>query len=772
MTGENHQNKGSGLIFHVKGMNCVSCATVVQLTVKKLNGVKKVSVNPVTEIMTVAHDEGFDGEDLKSALAEKGYEITPRNFSRSDNGRQVHSHGDETGHDHHKILKEAEIGQLKRNWIIGAILSFGIVILGLPDYFPTINFLPFGVRMAALVVLAGLVEFWVGYQFWRSAFYGLRNFSVNMDTLVVLGTGVTFFWSSAVAVIQFLGWQGGFKLDSYFDVPAVVTTLVVLGKYLEARAKGAASDSIKKLFGLQAKVARLIKPDGLVEEVAVSEIKVGDRLLIRPGEKVPVDGTVIDGVSHLDESLVSGESMPVSKKTGDLVIGATVNGDGVFQMRAEKIGQDTFLANVIRMVEEAQASKAPIQNLADKVVGYFVPVVLLVSVFSFAIWFFVGPAPAFQHAIVAAVAVLVVACPCALGLATPTSIVVGTGLAALQGIIIRDAEALELAGKVDTVIFDKTGTLTEGKPAVTDIIAVNSDFTKGEILSLAASLEKFSEHPIARAIETKSEELKSAIGRASEVKIFAGKGLSGLVKTASGEILVTVGNLASVEEVSATVPAILSPRVTEFEEQGKTVLFVSVSGRVVGLVAVADTPKKGARQAVQLLRSLGLSVAMITGDNQKTASAIGREVGIMSVIAKVLPGQKVEKVRELKNAGHLVAMVGDGINDAPALTEATVGIAIGTGTDIAAEASGITLVSGNPVGVYQAIKVSRATLGNVRQNLFFAFIYNLILIPVAAGALFGPFGILLNPILAGGAMALSSVSVVLNALRLRLAVIK
>jgi Cu+-exporting ATPase len=626
--------------------------------------------------------------------------------------------------------------------------------------------------MAALVVLAGLVEFWVGYQFWRSAFYGLRNFSVNMDTLVVLGTGVTFFWSSAVAVIQFLGWQGGFKLDSYFDVPAVVTTLVVLGKYLEARAKGAASDSIKKLFGLQAKVARLIKPDGLVEEVAVSEIKVGDRLLIRPGEKVPVDGTVIDGVSHLDESLVSGESMPVSKKTGDLVIGATVNGDGVFQMRAEKIGQDTFLANVIRMVEEAQASKAPIQNLADKVVGYFVPVVLLVSVFSFAIWFFVGPAPAFQHAIVAAVAVLVVACPCALGLATPTSIVVGTGLAALQGIIIRDAEALELAGKVDTVIFDKTGTLTEGKPAVTDIIAVNSDFTKGEILSLAASLEKFSEHPIARAIETKSEELKSAIGRASEVKIFAGKGLSGLVKTASGEILVTVGNLASVEEVSATVPAILSPRVTEFEEQGKTVLFVSVSGRVVGLVAVADTPKKGARQAVQLLRSLGLSVAMITGDNQKTASAIGREVGIMSVIAKVLPGQKVEKVRELKNAGHLVAMVGDGINDAPALTEATVGIAIGTGTDIAAEASGITLVSGNPVGVYQAIKVSRATLGNVRQNLFFAFIYNLILIPVAAGALFGPFGILLNPILAGGAMALSSVSVVLNALRLRLAVIK
>lgn len=591
-----------------------------------------------------------------------------------------------------------------------------------------------------------------------------------MDTLVALGTGAAYF-ASLLAIFNL-------SPEVYFDVAAVVTTLVLLGKYLEAKAKGAASEAIKKLLKLQAKTAHVLHEGKHEMEIPIEEVKIGDIILVKPGEKVPVDGIIIEGMSAIDESMVTGESMPIDKKVGDPVIGATINKTGAFKFKAAKVGKETFLAQVIKLVEEAQASKAPIQRLADAITQYFVPIVLATAILSFILWLILGPAPALGLALINAVAVLVVACPCALGLATPTAIMVGTGKGAERGIIIRDAGALELAGKVDTVVLDKTGTLTRGEPAVTDIILTSS---QDDIMRIAASLEKFSEHPIAKAIvayaaslgKQSSHPLDVAIQKQArelqtefyEVKNFRaqpGKGIEGEIIVEGSARKIYLGNRSLLQDIGVIPASEIEEKAAALESEGKTLLFLAKDGVLLGIIAVADTLKDKAVESVRFLKNLGLEVWMITGDNERTAQAIGAKLGIDSnnIMARVLPNEKSEKIKKLQLQGKKAAMVGDGINDAPALTQADVGIAIGTGTDVAVESSDVTLVSGDPMGVYDAIKLSRLTLRNIKQNLFWAYIYNLILIPVAAVGL-------LNPILAGAAMAFSSVSVVLNSLRLK-----
>ena len=788
--------------FPVQGMHCASCALTIEKAIKNVPGVKSVSVNFASEKAMIEHEDSVTPQQLKEAVAKTGYKLLTDINSVSAEG--IHAEhkehemasgkpGSEAEHDHHRMLKEAEISLLKKKFTIGAVFSVLIVLMSFPDYFPFLEFLnilSMKSRFLFLFIATIPVEFWIGYQFWRGAWFGLKNFTANMDTLVTLGTGAAFIYSAMVTFLAINSAQlsvGGVKLDVYFDVAAVVTTLVVLGKYLEAKAKGSASEAIKKLLKLQAKTAHVLHEGKHEMEVPIEKVQAGDIILVKPGEKVPVDGIIIEGMSTLDESMVSGESMPVDKKVGDQVIGATINKTGSFKFKATKVGKETFLAQIIKMVEEAQASKAPIQKLADAITGYFVPIVMTVATVSFLAWFFLGPQPAFVFALINAVAVLVVACPCALGLATPTAIMVGTGKAAERGIIMRDAEALELAGRITAVVLDKTGTLTKGEPAVTDILVADTGLTnEDEILHIAASLEKLSEHPIAKAILIKaaslgqhsSHPLDTAVKKEAEkfgVELYRlknflahlGKGIEGIIQIDGNEQKVFLGNRSLLEEMGTVLSQKIENQAITLESEGKTLLFLADPEKILGIVAVADTLKESAPQAIKLLKKLGLEIWMLTGDNERTAQAIGEKVGIKNIMARVLPEQKSKKIKELQSQGKRVAMVGDGINDAPALTQADIGIAIGTGTDIAIESGDITLISGDPFGIYEAIKISRKTLSNIKQNLFWASIYNLILIPVAAGALWPPFGILLNPILAGAAMAFSSVSVVLNSLRLK-----
>jgi len=783
--------------FSVQGMDCVSCALTIEKALKKVPGVKNASVSLMSEKAIVEYEEPATPESLKAAVAKTGYVLADE---KSGAMAGMNHGGQEMAgeHDHHRMLKEAEISLLRKKFIVGAILSVFIII------FSFIAIIPGSWRYVFLLILTAPIEFWVGWQFWRGAWFGLKNFTANMDTLVAMGTGAAFVYSAIIVFLKIGNWKLEIPalagLEVYFDVAAVVITLVILGKYLEAKAKGSASEAIKKLLKLQAKTAHRIKSQisnlksqiDEYEDIPIKEVKVGDIILVKPGEKVPVDGIIIEGNSAIDESMVTGESMPVDKKAGDEVIGATINKTGAFKFKATKVGKETFLAQIIKLVEEAQASKAPIQELADKITGYFVPIVLLISVASFLVWFIFGPPTGgLSFALINAVAVLVVACPCALGLATPTAIMVGTGKAAEKGIIIRDAEALELAGKINAVVLDKTGTLTKGEPAVTDILSIDRDENK--ILQLAVSLEKLSEHPIAKAIvayaaslgKQSSHPLDTAIHKEAqelktrfyEIKGFAarpGKGIEGELLIDGNYQKMYLGNISLIEENGVSLPKELGNQINNLESEGKTLLFLADSRNLLGVIAVADTLKEKSIETVKLLGSLGLEVWMITGDNEKTARAIGDLVGIKNIMAKVLPQEKSEKIKKLQagnpSAGlgaRIVAMVGDGINDAPALTEADVGIAIGTGTDVAIESSDITLISGDPLEIYEAIKLSRQTLRNIKQNLFWAYIYNAVLIPVAAGVLWPFYGILLNPILAGGAMAFSSISVVLNSLRLK-----
>jgi Cu+-exporting ATPase len=606
------------------------------------------------------------------------------------------------------------------------------------------------------LALAAPVVLWGGRPFFERAWTSLVNHSLNMFTLIAMGTGTAYLYSFVIAAAP-----GTSSAPLYFEAAAVITVLVLLGQVLELRARSRTSGAIKALLGLSPKTARRLKADGTEEEVPICHIRPGDPLRVRPGEKVPVDGIILEGSSHVDESMVSGEPIPVEKGAGDRVIGVTVNGTGSFVMRAERVGEQTLLAQIVRLVSQAQRSRAPIQRLADRASSCFVPVVVLVAGLTFAVWAWAGPAPKLSNALINAVAVLIIACPCALGLATPMSIMVATGRGATEGLLIKNAEALEVLAAVDTLVIDKTGTLTEGKPRLTTVVSAPG-WTEGEFLILAASLEQASEHPLAAAIVKAARDQRFKLSAVKEFRSITGQGVTGAV----GGRSVTLGNAALFKTLGITLGD-WPGKVEALQSSGQTVVFVAVDAAPAGLLGVSDPVKATTPEAIEALHREGLQIVMVTGDAHATAMAVGRRLGIDRIEAEVPPEGKVEAVKNLQAEGHIVAMAGDGINDAPALAQAQVGIAMGTGTDVAMESAGVTLVKGDLRGIVKARRLSRGTMRNIRQNLFFAFVYNTVGIPVAAGVLYPAFGILLSPVFASAAMSLSSVSVVANALRLR-----
>ncbi|MBD0347191.1 MAG: copper-translocating P-type ATPase, partial [Coleofasciculus sp. Co-bin14] len=611
------------------------------------------------------------------------------------------------------------------------------------------------------LILTAPVQFWCGYRFYINAWKAFKRHAATMDTLIALGTSAAYFYSLFATLFPNFLINQGLMPEVYYETAAVVITLILLGRLFENRARGQTSEAIRTLIGLQARDARVIR-DGQEMDIPIAEVQINDVILVRPGEKIPVDGEVVEGSSTVDEAMVTGESLPVKKQPGDEVIGATINKTGSFKFRATRVGKDTVLAQIVQLVQQAQGSKAPIQRLADQVTGWFVPAVIAVAIATFIIWFDIMGN--LTLALVTTVGVLIIACPCALGLATPTSVMVGTGKGAENGILIKGAESLELAHKIQTIVLDKTGTITQGKPTVTDYVTVHGTAHSNELklLRLAASVERNSEHPLAEAVVRYAQSQEVKLGEAKNFDAIAGSGVQGIVS----DRLVQIGTQRWMEELGINTETLQKYK-TQWESAGKTAVWIAVDGEIEGVMGIADAIKPSSPAAVRALRQLGLEVVMLTGDNRQTAEAIASEVGIRRVFAEVRPGQKADKVKELQSEGKIVAMVGDGINDAPALAQADVGIAIGTGTDVAIAASDITLISGDLQGIVTAIQLSRATMQNIRQNLFFAFIYNVAGIPIAAGILFPIFGWLLNPIIAGGAMAFSSVSVVTNALRLR-----
>ncbi|HTU53447.1 MAG TPA: heavy metal translocating P-type ATPase [Acetobacteraceae bacterium] len=663
-----------------------------------------------------------------------------------------------------------ELGDMRRRLWAAIALAVPVVVLAMGTYVPG-----FGPALARAVpraasdwiqlVLATPIVVWAGSIFFVRGWRSILNRNLNMFTLIALGTGTAYLYS-VIATLAPGIFPAGFRgadgtVDTYFEAAAVITVLVLVGQVLELRARERTGGAIRALLHLAPKTTWRLRDDGTDEEIALERVQVGERLRVRPGDAVPVDGVVLEGKSAVDESMVSGEAMPVMKEQGDALIGGTMNGTGALVMRAEKVGAETVLARIVAMVSEAQRSRAPIQRLADLVAGWFVPAVIAVAVLSFGLWAIWGPAPALAYGLLAAVSVLIIACPCALGLATPMSIQVGIGKGAAVGVLIKSAEALERMERVDTLVADKTGTLTEGKPRVTRIVLAPG-FAEAELLRLAASLERSSEHPLAAAIVRAAGERGIVVAEAQDFASITGKGVRGRI----GGSAVALGNAALMEEAGAAIGA-LGAAADELRMEGATALFVSVDGKAAGAVAIADPIKESARSALALLGAEGVRVVMLTGDNRRTAEAVARRLGIETVEADVLPAQKHEVVRRLRAAGRVVAMAGDGVNDAPALAEADIGIAMGTGTDVAIESAGVTLVKGDLAGVVRARRLSRATMRNIRQNLFFAFVYNAVGVPVAAGVLYPFFGILLSPVIAALAMSLSSVSVVTNALRLR-----
>ncbi len=611
------------------------------------------------------------------------------------------------------------------------------------------------------LVLTTPVLFWAGSEFFVNAWKALKRHTATMDTLVAIGTGTAYLYSLFPTFFPQWFINKGFNPDVYFEAAAVIIALILLGGLLQNRAKGQTSEAIRKLMGLQARTARVIR-NGQEVDIPIAEVVVGDVILVRPGEKIPVDGEIIDGSSTIDEAMVTGESVPVKKQPGDEVIGATINKTGSFKFRATRVGKDTFLAQIVKLVQQAQGSKAPIQKLADQVTGWFVPAVIAIAILTFILWYnIMGNV---TMALITTVGVLIIACPCALGLATPTSIMVGTGKGAENGILIKGAESLELAYKLKTVVLDKTGTITQGKPTVTDFVTVNGTANGNELnlLRLAASVERNSEHPLAEAVVNYAQSQGVELRDAQKFEAIAGSGVQGYVSNQ----WIQIGTHRWMRELGIDTSA-LQEHWDRLEYLGKTVIWIAVNSKVQGIMGIADAVKPSSVNAIHTLQKMGLEVVMLTGDNRRTAEVIAREVGIKRVFAEVRPDQKAETVEKIQSEGKIVAMVGDGINDAPALAQAEVGMAIGTGTDVAIAASDITLISGDLQGIVTAIQLSRATIRNIRQNLFFAFIYNVAGIPIAAGILFPFFGWLLSPIIAGAAMAFSSVSVVTNALRLR-----
>jgi P-type Cu+ transporter len=660
-----------------------------------------------------------------------------------------------------------ELIDMTRRFWVGVVLSAPIALLAMSDMIPgqpvqrivsprLLNWLQLG--------LATPVVLWGGWPFFQRGWASIINRSLNMFTLIAIGVGTAYVYSVVATLFphlfpqSFRGHSG--EVGVYFDAAAVITTLVLLGQVLELRARSKTSRAIKALLGLAPKTARLIRDDGTEVDLPLEQVKPGDHLRVRPGEKVPVDGVIIDGSTSVDESMVTGESIPVEKTNGSKVTGGTVNGTGSFIMGAERVGSDTLLAQIVRMVAEAQRSRAPIQKLADVVAGYFVPAVVLVAILTFIVWALFGPEPAMAYALVNAVAVLIIACPCALGLATPMSIMVGTGRGATAGVLIKNAEALEVLEKIDTSVVDKTGTLTEGKPRLIAVIPVRGQ-DEGALLYLAASLERGSEHPLAAAIVSGAEQRGTKLADAREFRSITGKGVAGAVDGKR----VALGNRKLLAELNVDAGD-LWDRSEELRKEGQTVMYVVVEGAVAGLLSVADPVKPSTPEAIQMLHEDGIKIVMLTGDNRTTAEAVAKKLGIDEVHAEVLPEQKSEVVKRLQAEGRMVAMAGDGVNDAPALAQAHVGIAMGTGTDVAMESAGITLVKGDLRGIAKARRLSRGTMRNIRENLFFAFVYNVLGIPIAAGVLYPFFGMLLSPVIASVAMTFSSVSVITNALRL------
>ncbi|MFQ6051337.1 MAG: heavy metal translocating P-type ATPase [Candidatus Hydrothermarchaeota archaeon] len=710
--------------FPIKGMTCASCALTIEEGLRNFEGVLSAGVNLAAEKANVEYlHEQVNLRDLKKIVEDLGYEAP------------------ELPEDIEKEAREKEITRQKNLLIFGTSLTVPIFLISVllsTETFPAKHYL--------LFALATPVQAILGYQFYRVSFRVLRHGRANMDVLIAMGTSAAYFYSLATTFI--------IPGEVYYDTAAVILTLITLGRYLEAVAKGKTSEAIKRLMGLQAKTATVIR-DGKEMNVPVEDVVVGDIIVVKPGEKIPVDGVVREGHSSVDESMLTGESIPVEKNVGDEVIGGTINKTGLLKFEATKIGKDTALAQIIKLVEEAQGSKAPIQRLADKVAGIFVPSVIIIALFTFSFWYIFGTGPErFTPALLNMVAVLVIACPCALGLATPTAIMVGTGKGAEYGILVKGGESLERAHKIDTIVFDKTGTLTKGKPEVTDIFCADG-YKEEEILKLAAIAEKGSEHPLGEAIVSKANEKELEVPDPENFEAIPGQG----VKANFNGYEILLGNRRLLENNGIDFE-FLNEKIENLEEEGKTVMTIAINGNLVGVIAVADTLKEKSKEAVKELQGMGIEVVMLTGDNERTAKAIAKQVNINRVLAEVLPEEKTNEIKRLQNEGRIVGMVGDGINDAPALAQADIGIAIGTGTDIAMEASDITLMTEDLRGVVNGINLSKRTMRTIKQNLFWAFFYNTIGIPVAASGF-------LNPMIAAGAMAFSSVSVVSNSLRLR-----
>ncbi len=735
-------------VIGIKGMHCASCAVMIEKSLNRLEGVR-ATVNYGAEKAYLDLDSGkTDMPAIRKAVEKLGYGII-------EESEKSH-HGEETFADREQKEREKQISGLWKKLIIGIILTSPITFGSFPDIFIVPAFLT---DPRILLLLATPVQFYVGYEFYRGFWLATRNRTADMNTLIAIGTSAAYFYSLVVVMFPEVLKSSGLEAALYFDTAAVITTLIILGRYLEAVTKGKASQAIRKLIGLQPKTAKVIR-NGKEIEIPIEDLAVGDIFAVRPGEKIPTDGVVVEGYSSVDESMITGESMPVGKKKDDKVIGATINKSGLLKIKAIKVGKDTALAQIVKIVEEAQAAKAPIQRLADRVSAYFVPAVMVIAILAFGYWYLLA-GQNFIFAFTILIAVLIIACPCALGLATPTAILVSTGKGAENGILIKGADVLEKAHKITAVVFDKTGTLTKGKPEVTDIVSL-SKFNKKDVLKLAAIAEHGSEHPVGKAIVDKGKRVLKSIPNAQRYSAIEGKGIRALYK----KKWILVGSRRLMKENRIAVEK-FEKEIIKLENEGKTAIVAAYGKEVMGLIAVADTLKENSKEAVKELQRMGRKVMMITGDNERTAKAIGKKIGLDDIFAQVLPGEKAEKIKQLQQSGETVAMVGDGINDAPALAQADVGIAIGSGTDIALETGGIVLVKNDLRDVVTSIDLSGYTIKKIKQNLFWAFIYNTVGIPVAAGLLYPSFGFLLNPIIAGAAMAFSSVSVVSNSLLMR-----
>jgi Cu+-exporting ATPase len=740
------QGSRERLVMPIQGMSCASCVAKVEDAIRGVDGVLQASVNLARERAVIEFVPGVaTPEALRGAVRDAGYEPL------ADEDATV---------DREAERRAKELRGLRTRLIGSALLTIPILWGSLPHMGVQIWAPALFHNWTVQFVLATPVQFWAGWRFYRGMWASLRHGSADMNTLIAVGTSAAYLYSAAATFAP--QWFAGGTLMSavYYETASIIIVFILLGRYLEARAKGQTGDAIRRLMGLQAKTARVIR-DGRDVDVPIEEVVVGDVVVVRPGEKIPVDGIVLSGASTVDESMITGESMPVEKRGGAEVIGATLNKTGTFQLRATKVGRDTALAQIIRLVEEAQGSKAPVQRLADRIAARFVPAVIGVAVVTAAIWYLFGPEPRHTYALLNFVAVLIIACPCALGLATPTAVMVGTGRGAEAGILIKGGEALEIAHRITAVVFDKTGTLTRGTPAVTDVVPVNG-YDEAALVRLVASAERGSEHPLGEAVITRARTTGLALGEPAAFEAVPGYGI---IASVDGRRIVA-GNAALLTREGITLDG-AATHADRLAGEGKTPMMVAVDGRPAGVIAVADTLKPNSRDVVGALKRMGMQVVMLTGDNRRTAEAIARQVGVDRVFADVKPDEKAAQVDALQREGYLVAMVGDGINDAPALAKADLGIAIGAGTDVAIDSAGIVLVGDDLRGVLTAVALSRRTMRTIHQNLFWAFAYNVALIPVAAGVLYPFTGMLLSPMLAALAMAMSSVTVVSNSLRLR-----